>query len=507
MKFTKILSFVLVLLTLLTSCIACKDSTQDDPNSTGNGQTQATTPSVTEPGEAKSDQTVGDLEQETISILAWGDAEMQEFEYDEKEVDQVAINDAILKRNTAVEERLNCQLKFIYEKGSNSQQETYLKRAEAISNGDENDFVDIFASYSMTTALVSTKGLCENLIPLQKENSLNFEHQWWPATMVKEAMFENALYVCTGDISTNLLWMMETVYFNKDLYESIYGQGTSNELYDLVKEGKWTVDKLYELCNEVYVDTDSDQTKSSGDTFGYVVAWQGFFDDFYVGAGFTMCERDDTNNITLSKDWGGETEDTFARNFIDFTKTDDFWYANAGAYSGVGVDAFATGRALFTNNRARMAKTFRETATCEYGILPMPKFNEAQENYSTNLGFPYTLYAISNCSQSVENAALVLESMAAQSYEEITPVLFYDALQLRYSPEVQDANTFDILRSTICFDIGRIYCTPLSNYSWNHFRNACTSGSYKYTTSVSSVKKLAQILLDTLKEDLRKNEG
>jgi len=504
----KIIALLLVVFTLSTALVACGGGGNGDETTPSEGGTTAvlddTTPAVTLPSEVTADVTEGDLGGAAIKILAWGDAEMLEFEYDENKIDQSTINDAILLRNDAVEKRLNCKLEFIYTKGANAFQQEYLKKAESFANGDENDFVDIYASYSMTTALVSTKGLCQNLIPLQKENGLNFEHPWWPSTMISEAMFDNSLYVCTGDISTNLLWMMETMYFNKDLLVTI-GQQPS-DIYKLVNDGKWTIEKLYQYSKDVYSDTDNNQIKSAGDTFGCVVAWQGYFDDYYVGAGFKICERNSEGKLMLASEWGGEAEDSFATAFIDFTKTDDFWYANSNAYSGPGVDAFSSGRALFTNNRSRQAKTFRETAECEYGILPMPKLNESQENYSTNLGFPYTLYAISNTSTDVESAALVLESMAAQSYMAITPVLFYDALQLRYSPEVDDANTFDILRDTACFDIGRIYCTPLNNYCYSVFRGVCKTSSYGYATNVKGIKKVAENLLTKLIEDLKKNE-
>lgn len=504
MKLTKTIALSLLLCMLFTMLIACQKNDDNGNETTTNTPESTTAPdAVTDASQATEDQTKADLKGNKIKILAWGDAEMLEFEYKENVTDQSTINEAILERNTAVEKRLNCKLEFIYEKGSNAYQQQYLNKAINYSNGDEADFVDIFATYSMTAALVSTKGLCENLIPLQSESGLNFEHPWWPSTMVKEAMFDNSLYVCTGDISTNLLWMMETMFFNKDLLEDI--NHSADELYTLVKDGKWTLEKMYEYSKDVYADTDEDGLKSKGDTFGCVVAWQGFFDDFYVGAGFKMCEKTSDGKIVLSDEWGGEREDTFAREFIDFTKTNDFWYANAGAYSGIGVDAFSSGRALFTNNRARQAKTFRETAECEYGILPMPKYEETAE-YSTNLGFPYSLYAISNTSTDVNAAAVVLESMAAQSYMIVTPVLFYDALQLRYSPEIDAANTFDILRDTICFDIGRIYCTPLQNYSWKLFRSACTKGSYGYTNNVKGIRTPANKLLETLASDLKKNE-
>ena len=499
----KIISLGLVLLMCLTTLIACGGTT-DEPETTTPGE-NVTTPSagddVTTDAVVTGDVTVGNLQGETIKILAWGDAENLEFEHDDTKADQATISDAILQRNTNVTTHLNAVLEFIYTPGNYNNQQAYVTKAESFANGDEGEFVDILASYSMTTALASTKGLCANLMQYEKKDGgLNFDHPWWPQTLVKEAMFDGMLFVCTGDISTNLLWMMETMYFSKDLLIDLKGESAPKELYKLAEDGKWTIAKFYEYCTDVYSDLNTDGKKSAGDQVGYICTWDGYFDDFYVGAGFNMCERDSSGKLIISPEWGGEREDNFVKGLVDFTFTNDFLYAT----DATAKEMFPTGKALFHNNRAKYAKTARETAEIEYGILPMPKYDEAQENYSTCLGFPHTLYAISSTSTQPENAALVLESMAANGYTKITPVLFEDALKLRYSPELEDAMMFDILRDSTCFDVGRIYCTPLDNNSWDIFRSSIAKGSTSYVTKIKAAMKASQTLVDALVADLTK---
>ena len=498
----KIISLGLVLLMCLTTLIACGGGTGDDVTTPVEGD--VTTPAgddVTTVVEITGDVTQGNLEGETIKILAWSDTENLEFEPDDTKVDQATISEAIMQRNTNVTTRLNCVFEYIYTPGNYNNQQAYVTKAESFANGDEGEFVDILASYSMTTALASTKGLCANLMEYEKKDGgLNFDHPWWPSTLVKEAMFDGMLFVCTGDISTNLLWMMETMYFSKDLLIDLKGENAPKELYKLAEDGKWTIAKFYEYCTDVYSDLNSDGKKSSGDQMGYVCTWDGYFDDFYVGAGFNMCERDANGKLVISPEWGGEREDNFVKDLVDFTFTNDFFVGTDDTSKAM----FPTGQALFKNDRAKYAKTARETAEIEYGILPMPKYDETQENYSTNLGFPHTLYAISSTSTQPENAALVLESMAANGYTEITPVLFEDALKLRYSPELEDAMMFDILRDTTCFDVGRIYCSSLDNNSWDIFRDSISKGSTSYVTKIKASMKTSQTLVDQLIADLTK---
>lgn len=497
----KFISLALVFLMSLSLLIACSGPTEDPSVTTPPSDDAQTTPPTSDVTDnaITSDVSKGNFNGDTIKILAWKDAENIEFEYEDGNIDQSSINEAILVRNTNVQNRLNCTLEFIYTPGNYNNQQNFVTKAEAFANGDEGEFIDIIASYSMTTALASTKGLCANLLKYQnKDGGLNFEHPWWPDTLIKEAMFDDMLFVCTGDISTNLLWMMETMYFNKDLLEDHYGSEATNDLYKLVEDGKWTLDKLYEYCTDIYSDENHNQKSDIGDIFGYGVSWSGYYDDFYVGAGFRVCERNTDGDLVLSPNWGGESETNFVDTFIDFTYSSDF------IYSSDVETAFTSGQILFTNGRAKFAKTAREKADIDYGILPMPKLNEIQENYSTNLGFPYTLYSLSSTSTKLETAAVVLESMAAQSYAEITPVLFEDALKLRYSPEEKASMVFDILRETTCFDVGRIYTTSLKDQSWSIFRNSVTSGTTRYSTKIVAGRKVVEPLLAQLIKDLEK---
>jgi len=497
MNIKKLISILLLVCMITVSLIACDPASGTDESSTTPQNATTTTPDPNVTTIVKSDMTVGDLEGSAVKILAWSDAPNLEFEYDDSNVDQATINDAILQRNINVETRLNGKLEFDYVKGNYDNKNVFVTKAESYSNGDENEFVDILAAYSMTTALCSTKGLCANLMNYTKEGSLNFNNPWWPKALVKEAMFDDMLFVCSGDISTNLLWLMQTMYFNKDLLIDYYGEDAPATLYKLASDGEWTMEKFYEYATGVYSDLNNDGKSAEGDQFGYAIDWNGYYDDFYVSAGFKMCERAADGALVISSEWGGEREDTYADTLVEFTLSDD-------AYLGSGVTAmFTSGKVLFTNNRAKFAKTSRETAEIEYGILPMPKYDSLQENYATNIGFGYTLYSIASTSTQPENAALIIESMAAQSYEFITPVLFEDALKVRYSPEIDDAITFDILRSSLAFNAGMIYCTPLENYPWTVWRSSISAGSTSYSTKIQVGKSKAQGLLDQLILDLK----
>lgn len=481
----KFLALILAVVTVSTLLVACATNPEkpDETTPAPDQETQAPGSNDSETNFTDlTDNTVADLDAGVVKILAWEDAENLEFEFVSSDVQMTAVNEAIFERNKAVEKRLNCSLMFTYTKGNYNNINNFLKRVEAIENGTENDFMDIYAAYSMTTATLSTNGFCANLMKLQSDTGLNFNKPWWPSSMVEEGMFGDKLYICTGDISTNLLWMMETLYFNKELLDT-YGF-TKEELYDHVNNGTWTLDVFFEYVYDTYSDTDADNAKSAGDTYGYTFGtWTGYTDDFYVGCGFKFFERDASGALSVATTLGGEKEHDLVTRLVDFTYEDDVHRTTNDP------DVFLANRAMFTNNRAAYARKISDSSDVDYGILPMPKYDTIQENYSTNIGFPHTLYAVAAGAPDRNIAGTVLQSMAAQSYEKITPVLFEETLQLRYSPENSDAEMFDILKDRLCFDVGRMYCKSVEDYSWSLFRNAVNNQSTAYTTQIAMIMK------------------
>lgn len=478
----KVISFILLFCMVAVMLVACTPATQTggtttpeatQPNtpSTPTGTTGPTdTGSGNTPSKLDKDNTTANYGGESIRILAWEDASYLEFEYSENDQGMKSINDAIRRRNNTVQTNRGVSLEYTYAKGNYSNRETYINKATQLDSGTPDQYIDIYAGYSQVTALLSTKGMCANLLKLTSDDGLNFDYAWWPDTMLKEAVYQNRLFICTGDISTNVLWWMMCLYFNKDLMEDVDLDPT--EPYKLVDKGEWTVDKFIEYCTESGVTNDSDSIKDNDDTFGYSCGNDIYLDAFQNGAGFRFLATDNKGNLALSNTFATQAEGQLHNKLREFLHGPDsaFWYNKK--LPAVSEDPFLKGQALFTSNSAAYSHTLRlsDLADFTYGVLPNPKLNTAQQNYSTKLGAAHTEYAIGSSSTKKDKAAVVLQCMAAQSYIQITPVLFDEAMKLRYSPEVDDARMFDKLRESLCFDMGYNYNLSLSDYAWKLWR-------------------------------------
>ena len=176
------------------------------------------------------------LNQETVTILYDSESYAQEFESEGITGD--LINDAIYNRNETVSSRLNVKLQFV---GINGRNDT--SGFTATVNNDVQSGAaeyDIIGTYSQLPASFAMSGSIVDLMSLEY---LNFDQPWWPATMVEQASIRDHLYFCTGDISTNLLWMMHVVFFNKNMIDEL----KLEDPYTLVDDMKWTVDKMFEI--------------------------------------------------------------------------------------------------------------------------------------------------------------------------------------------------------------------------------------------------------------------
>ena len=179
-------------------------------NGTGDGTTAPTTTAQVIPDESEeaseteSDYVADGLPEtmnldRTVTILYDTKTSAQEFFADDTNGE--AINDAIYARNAAIEARLNVTLKYVGEVGNHDNQNVYLNKAKADTDGE----FDIYGAYSRTCAYCAMNGLCYNLVNTQY---FDIEKPWWPEALTKECLIKNKLYFCSGDILTNLLRYM-----------------------------------------------------------------------------------------------------------------------------------------------------------------------------------------------------------------------------------------------------------------------------------------------------------
>lgn len=388
-----------------------------------------------------------DFGAETINVLAWSDYTMQEFEPKSETLTGDIVDDALFKRNDAVENRLNVAIEYTYEKGSASYVTEFIKNVEVDRDGDKA--FDYIAGYSRTGGTLALRGFTADLLEL---DYINLSKPWWPESLVDTIAIGDRVMFCSGDISTNLLWMMQATFYNKNLITT-YGL---EDPYDLVKSNEWTIDKLISMCEGKANLVDG--KKDASDTYGYT-SYETCIDDFGISFDI-ICVNTKDGELALSGAYESQKVSDAVTKIRNWLASDDVWHEDSTKARNV----FFEERAIFTNDRLFIiaGKDSSDSATkieFEYGLVPNPKWNSKQANYITNLGHPFTTYSVPNYipEERQNRAAAVLEVMSSENHRKVIPQVFELAMKVKYSDGDASAEMFDLVRETLHFDPSRIY--------------------------------------------------
>lgn len=496
----KLMSKITALVLVLAFCFSMAACTKSkEPQETdGNEQTnkpEATSDGSSETEGAKDPEYVNDdLPElnfnETINILYWEDVEKLEFvpkaggQWDMSET----VQSSLYKRNDSVQSRLGVKLNFIPELGNGNNVDQYLKRVQLDFQGDRE--FDISAAYSRTAGKCATRGYFRDL---SDNKYIDITKPWYPESLIKNITIGDSLFFVSGDASVNTLYLMYTVYFNRDLITDL----SLEDPQQLVKDKKWTIDKLIEMTTDTYqnIDGDDDDTGNNNDLddfYGFCTIYYGV-DAFYTGSGYMLVDNTDKEAVLkLSADYTSEAVQNLTEKLQRWLTSKD---CNVFMKSGQYRQPFVNGNALFCQERCYLPENYLigkegfEGVSFNYGILPTPLLDEKQDYYITCLGNPFTLYSITRaCDDSeVDMLGAFIECWSSQSYRLSTPALFEVNMKLKYAKEAIDAQMFDICKKTITSDLGRVFSKDLNTMSEIWSKAACTSGnSWKTTAQVNS---------------------
>ena len=301
--------------------------------------------------------------------------------------------------------------------------------------------------------------------------------KYWDQGVVRDFTYGGKLYGLMGDISTSVSIFTHLLVVDSTLASSL--DVDVRELYKTVSEGKWTLDRFYDLlksCN-AYNDSNGNSKRDGTDTFAFAVPPDMLW-SLTAAAGEKWVVKDGEDYYTvapLSERLQRVIEDVIDIGNDKYT-TIATW--NVGAVPGVSDTynytirtKFAEGTALFTDTDLGVVLEARNDKDGDFGILPEPKYDDSQDHYST-YAFPF--YPLLSVPVSIKGDKLsmtgfIIEALAAESYKTLTPAFYEKALSSKY---VRDEYSFEMLNIILR---SRIY-DPLYFYNWGgSFRDSLTN--------------------------------
>lgn len=403
-----------------------------------------------------------------------------------EEITSDQINNVLYERHQTIEEKFDVNLNYVYLEGTDSTStDDYVSiRTTTIQAGlGEIDIIGV-APWATRLAL---EGIFEDMNEL---DYLDFSRPWWFTDTINDFTLDGhsiiAFGSCTG---VSIFGGTEVCYFNQDLCENYLKDenGDPVDLYQLVRDGKWTYDYLYAIAKDYHLDMDGDEEISEGDLFGF--KYNTSFIRLFWNLGGKYCEFDEATGMPTCNLNTSKNEDIFnkCRDLISLydKDVDGKWFAEAGENKGI----------LFYATNLTMIE---DTGGYEFqvGILPMPKLNEEQENYLAN---GYLVGAgITIDSRQPNTSAAVLEALAYYGWYSVVPKYYETIVKYKYSSDSRNAEMLDLMYNNMYYDPIYMYSRDTIDYLANYCNNPGSGfASFiakKNTVSKNTIKKNAQNL-------------
>ena len=486
MKFTKIMCLVLALLMTIACFAACGGDGDDTTLPQAQGEEDETGRN------AVKDTVPADLKfnGETVTFFVRDDSEMWKNEIDVEKTTNDTLFDSIYYRNATVEQRLGITIEQVGQAGTYNVSDSWnstLRNCVLTKSGD----YEAAAIYASTSSALAVEGLYYNVLDLPH---INLNQPWWNDSIVEEVTLFDTLYYLAGDLCVTEISGGICLFFNKDLFTELY-QTQNINLYEAVAGQKWTIDYLHDLVANAWIDENSDGVISDGDIVGFAAgtdtSGDGSMDAWIPAMG-----------ISLTKMVDGYPELTFydEHTVEAYEKLQNLYNSNSGTLrAATSGTKFVVGNQLFMRGTLDSGSGLRDMQD-DYGVLPLPKFNEEQDDYHTTFGNASSLVVVLSTCTATDKVGATLELMGAESYKQVTPAYFEICLQGKYSDEPEDAEMYDRIINSFVYSFGFCYSTKSLNGIGSLFRNLNNDLAQTYASNKIRYETALEELIDKLDE-------
>ena len=447
------LKLLLLFLLLTALFIGCSDN--------DSGQISDTTPAaesvideITEPAETEPELVTPNLPMtdfggRTFTVYArlvdsgYADWTAVDIKVEEQSGDP--INDAIYMRNTTLEDRYNFTVNVV----SSGTQDSYNPVTKSLLAGD-NEY-DVIAIKGSESAKLGVEGFS---IDLNTLDNIDLEREYWSQNVNDVLTVGGKLYQTVGDISIIDNYGIRCLYFNKDILNDL----SLEDPYTHVKNGTWTIDKMAEIGVNANLDVNGDGVMGVEDRYG-MMAQRLLGSALSIAGGVRVIGKDDSGNPAITVD--DERSVSVIDHVREYVNQKDSVYLSDDWQDM--LIRFNNQLSLFYAEVLLHIETMRGYET-SIGLLPAPKFNEAQEEYWQFLdSFCCNFYSIPTTNTTPDEAAFFLEAMSAESMNTLTPAFYDICLNGKYLRDEESSEMLDIILESYVVEFSDIF--GLSIYS------------------------------------------
>ncbi len=373
-------------------------------------------------------------------------------------------NDSVFERNKLMKELYNCTIE-VDENGE---------------NGYAADFASGGGKYIASTeqyAYPFTETGYYNVLSLD----IDYTQDWWDQNYINDLSYNGKLYSIIGDFARRAMECTWVIIFNKTVLEN---STITDDIYQLVRDKKWTIDKMLEMSQKVLNDGNGDSKYEIGnaadsDTIGFSssnVSYRALF----FGCGERYIKKDDSgtkfvNALSLGK--GSEVTDKL------ITLVGDDSYYTTSSYTDY-QNAFRANKLLFMGEVLNVLKRMSDAEDLQAGVLPYPMYDENQARYYVHVNNHLPAYGIPTSFADTQMIADFFTVFAAHSKYTVHDA-FVNSCKYVWTSDEENGEMIDIILNSRIYDPG---------HNWNfadnfegYFFQMLETGKNQYATVIKRV--------------------
>ena len=471
----RIASLLLVIAMLATSLAACAgDSTVSDDTTAAGETTPDAVTETTAPPETEANA-YNYLPEQNYNGYEYRIMYQNGIRYYPRQINPTeqngdVINDSAYDRNMAVESKYNVKTKG------------YPVAVADILNAARNhvkagdDAFDVFYGRIDHMASFASEG---NALDLASMQYIDLSQPWYNQDINVGMNIKGAQYIVSSEFINVLVANTYAMYFNKRM---AYDEAKLPDLYQIVLEGKWTIDKLLEMIKGTARDLDGDGQMTHTDVYGYgahtfVGAALGL--QYGMGQFITEFDKNGDPQLILNSDRMAQIVSK-----IDQLSTSPDFHLGTGNAEKADITLFKEGRLMFLTAIFMQTDLNMREMKDEYGVLPHPKLDENQDKYYTVINTQCYMYSIPITVQDKDRSTILFEAYSYEGYKTVYPAFYELALKAKYSHDDVSAQIYDLIMSNRIVDFGFVFGS--STGMRDIISNLVSAGSLDFASAYAS---------------------
>ena len=505
MTVKRFVALLLALLMLSTALVACKDNTGNGGN--GGNNDGSGTPEDTGPNYAEGPALPDMKWDRDFNVLGKGKTQphWQSRDLTAEEIGDDNISNAVYYRNNAIYERYGINV-VEFEVADYFAQE---KEAMAACQMGVDDY-DMFCL--KPEAVLST--LINNGFLLDLNTTMNYmdlSAPWYDQNSIEQLSLAHRVYLVTGAMLIMDDDATAGVFFNK---QTAAEHADIPDLYKLVDDGEWTIDRMTEIAGIASHDDNGDDVWTVGPDRWGCLSERSVTLALIAGGNLRIIDKDKDTDIPFV---AADSEEYLAMLEKVLKLQNNFnvtmFAESLSGYGDVWVEAldrtFNNNKALFYAAWLNRATIFRDMET-DFGILPYPKYDEKQNDYCSFVSL-YCANSISvpNTTTDTDFVSFAIEALSAESMNgtnSLTEAYYEKTLGSKNIRDPESKRMLDKIFANTLFDLGYMFnwgsiCSTIMDMS-----GVSGGDASSFARRMTATKKPVQTALDKTIEVLTNQE-